>query len=91
MKKMACVLLSLLLAFSAANAALAASVSYQDGKVTVNQEEGLYQVVIDGVETGKFVGTMPMDKGAYWKWRLIYTGALGAAAWVVLYLISNFL
>ncbi len=58
MKKKACVLLALLLAFSAANAALAASVSYQDGKVTVSQEEGLYQVVIDGIETGKFVGSL---------------------------------
>ena len=58
MKKMACILLALLLASSATAAALAATVSYQDGKVTVLQEEGLYQVVIDGVETGKFVGSL---------------------------------
>ena len=56
MKKTACMLLALLLAFSAASAALAASVSYQDGKVTVTQQDGIYMILIDGVSTGKWVG-----------------------------------
>ena len=71
MKKTACVLFALLLVFTSVSMALAASVSYQDGKVIVTQEEGLYQVVIDGEKTGKFVGSLmpsltfeyPLDEG----------------------------
>ena len=46
-----------------------------------------YQFAMNG-QTGKFVGTMPMDKGAYWKWRLIYTLIAGAASWAALYVLS---
>ncbi len=31
-----------------------------------------YTFAMNG-QTGKFVGDLPMDKGAYWKWRAIYT------------------
>ena len=58
--------------------------------LTTTYQGKQYQFAMNG-QTGKFVGNMPMDKGAYWKWRLIYTGALGAAAWIVLYLLSNFM
>ncbi len=66
MKKTACMLLALLLAFSASSAALAASVSYQDGKVTVIQQDGTYMILIDGVNTGKWVGKgMPSNTFDY--------------------------
>ena len=57
--------------------------------LTTNYEGKQYQFAMNG-QTGKFVGDMPMDKGAYWKWRLIYTGIMGAVSWVVLFLISYF-
>jgi hypothetical protein len=34
-------------------------------------------------QTGKFVGDLPTDKGAYWKYRLIYGGIVAAAAFAV--------
>lgn len=49
-----------------------------------------YQFAMNG-QTGKFVGNMPMDKEAYWKWRLIYTAVFGAASWLALYLAHLFL
>lgn len=55
--------------------------------LTTTYEGKQYQFAMNG-QTGNFVGNMPMDKGAYWKWRLIWTGILGAASWVVLYLLS---
>ncbi len=72
MKKTACMLLALLLAFSAAAQALAATVSYEDGKVTVSQQDGVYMILIDGENTGKWVGAgmpsvtfdYPLEKGA---------------------------
>ncbi len=57
MKKTTCMLLSLLLVLSAAGSALAASVSYQDGRVTVSQQDGFYMILIDGQNTGKWVGS----------------------------------
>ena len=38
-----------------------------------------YQFAMNG-QTGKFVGDLPADKGAYWKYRLIYGGIVAAAA-----------
>ena len=35
-------------------------------------------------QTGKFVGNLPVDKGAYWKWLLGLTGAVGAAIFAIL-------
>ena len=37
-------------------------------------------------QTGKFVGNLPMDKGAYTKWLLGLTGVIGAVAMAVSYL-----
>lgn len=34
-------------------------------------------------QTGKIVGDMPMDKRAYWKWRAIYTLAIGAVIFAI--------
>lgn len=38
-----------------------------------------YQFAMNG-QTGKFVGDLPTDKGAYWKYRLLYGGIIAAAA-----------
>lgn len=32
-------------------------------------------------QTGKFVGNLPMDNGAYWRWWAIWTGILSVAAY----------
>lgn len=39
-------------------------------------------------QTGKFVGDLPLDKGAFWKWFLILTAIFGAAAYAVRWLIE---
>ena len=44
-----------------------------------------YVFVMNG-QTGKFVGNLPMDKGAYTKWLLGLTGVIGAVAMAVSYL-----
>ncbi|MBR1811848.1 MAG: hypothetical protein IJ766_09455 [Clostridia bacterium] len=36
-----------------------------------------YTFAMNG-QTGKFVGDLPMDKGAYWKWWALYSGVAGA-------------
>ena len=41
-----------------------------------------YQFAMNG-QTGKFVGDLPMDKGAYWKYRLLYGGIVAAAAFAL--------
>ena len=41
-----------------------------------------YQFAMNG-QTGKFVGDLPTDKGAYWKYRLLYGGIIAAAAFGV--------
>lgn len=38
-----------------------------------------YTFAMNG-QTGKFVGDLPVDKGAYWRWWGLYTGIIGAAA-----------
>lgn len=38
-------------------------------------------------QTGKFVGNLPMDTSAFWKWLLGVTGAVGAVLYVILWLI----
>lgn len=38
-----------------------------------------YQFAMNG-QTGKFVGDLPTDKGAYWKYRLFYGGVIAAVA-----------
>lgn len=42
-------------------------------------------------QTGKFVGNLPMDKGAFWRWFFGLTLAVGAAALAVILLIYYFL
>ena len=46
-----------------------------------------YQFAMNG-QTGKFVGDLPTDKGAYWKYRLIYGGIVAAVAFGVQMLIG---
>lgn len=43
-----------------------------------------YQFAMNG-QTGKFVGDMPVDKGLYWKWHLLYTAIAAGISWLVLY------
>lgn len=38
-------------------------------------------------QTGKFVGDLPMDKSAYWRWFGIWTAILGAGSFAVLLLL----
>ena len=37
-------------------------------------------------QTGKLIGDLPLDKGAYRKWLFGLTGIFGAAAFVLSYL-----
>ena len=46
-----------------------------------------YQFAMNG-QTGKFVGDLPTDKGAYWRYRLIYGGIVAAIAFGVQMLIQ---
>ena len=55
--------------------------------LTSSYEGKTYQFAMNG-QTGKFIGNMPMDKGAYWKWQLIYAALFGAGTWLVMYLIG---
>ena len=41
-----------------------------------------YQFAMNG-QTGKFVGDLPTDNGAYWKYRLLYGGIVAAAAFAL--------
>lgn len=45
-----------------------------------------YSFAMNG-QTGKFVGDLPLDKGAYVRWLFGLTGAIGVAAFVITYLI----
>lgn len=45
----------------------------------------LYTFAMNG-QTGKFVGNLPMDKGAFLRWLFGLTGAIGAAVFVLSYL-----
>ena len=44
-----------------------------------------YTFAMNG-QTGKFVGNLPMDKKAYWTWRLGLTAAIGGAIWLLMQL-----
>ncbi|MBQ7299612.1 MAG: hypothetical protein IJW77_07210 [Clostridia bacterium] len=41
-----------------------------------------YKFAVNG-QTGKIVGDLPMDKGAYWKWFFGLTAGIGAACYVL--------
>ena len=46
-----------------------------------------YTFAVNG-QTGKIVGDLPMDKGAYWKWRGIFTLGFAAVIYAILWLIT---
>ena len=58
--------------------------------LTTNYKNEKYQFAMNG-QTGKFVGKMPMDKGAYRKWYLIYAAIAAAVSWGALFLLSSIL
>ena len=41
-------------------------------------------------QNGKFVGNLPLDLGAFWRWFFVWTGALSAAIYAIAWLISLF-
>ena len=45
-----------------------------------------YTFAMNG-QTGKFVGNLPLDKGAYCKWLFSLTGIIGAAIFLLAYLV----
>lgn len=45
-----------------------------------------YTFAMNG-QTGKFVGDLPMDKGAFWRWFGILTAIFGAAAYAIAWLV----
>ena len=49
-----------------------------------------YQFAMNG-QTGKFVGDLPMDKGAYWKWRILYGVIIAAVIFGIACLVKLFL
>ena len=40
-------------------------------------------------QTGKFVGDLPVDKGAYWKYLLLYGGIFAAVAYLLVTLFQS--
>ena len=52
--------------------------------LTTTWHDRKYTFAMNG-QTGKFVGTLPIDKGAWWKWFLIYGGAFSAVLWLVVH------
>lgn len=57
--------------------------------LTTRYQDQNYLFAING-QTGKIAGNLPMDNGAYWKWKLIYSGLIGAAAFAVIALLNLF-
>ena len=52
--------------------------------LTTTYQNKQYTFAMNG-QTGKFIGTLPVDNGAYWKYRLLYTGVIGVVVWAVLH------
>lgn len=50
--------------------------------------EGKQYVFAMNGQTGKFIGDLPIDKKALWKYRLLYTGIIGAAIYGINWLIA---
>ena len=46
-----------------------------------------YTFAMNG-QTGKFVGDLPIDKGAYWRWRAIWSIGFAVLSYVVLWVTS---
>ena len=40
-------------------------------------------------QTGNFIGNLPMDKGAYWKYKLLYTGIFALISLLVLFIVQS--
>ncbi|MBR6826155.1 MAG: hypothetical protein IKM59_06365, partial [Oscillospiraceae bacterium] len=55
--------------------------------LTTQWKGNKYTFAMNG-QTGKFIGDLPMDKGAYWLWWLIWTGILSVGAVLVLLLLK---
>ncbi len=49
-----------------------------------------YQFAMNG-QTGKFIGDLPVDRAAYWKWIGIYTAIFSVLAYVLIWLITRML
>ena len=50
--------------------------------LTTNWKGKKYTFAMNG-QTGKFIGDLPMDKGAYWRWWALWTGILSAGSVLV--------
>lgn len=50
--------------------------------LTTTWQDKQYRFAMNG-QTGKFVGTLPVDKGAYWRWFALYTGIIGGITWLI--------
>jgi len=46
-----------------------------------------YTFAMNG-QTGKFVGDLPLDKAAYWKWFFMLTGIFGIASYIITWLLK---
>lgn len=57
--------------------------------LTTNWDGKKYTFAMNG-QSGKFVGDLPMDKGAYWLWWAIWSGILSAAAILILFILTHF-
>lgn len=47
-----------------------------------------YTFAMNG-QTGKFVGDLPMDKGAFWKWWTLVAGIASAISFLIIFLFMN--
>ena len=45
-----------------------------------------YTFAMNG-QSGRFVGQLPVDKGAYWRWRLLWWGGMSAVLWLLLHFV----
>ena len=54
--------------------------------LTTNWNGQKYTFAMNG-QTGKFIGDLPMDKGAYWRWWALWTAVLSAGSGLVLFLL----
>ena len=90
MKKLICLLISIVMLLMACSALAEISVSWSDGKLTVSttDTEGMNMILIDGQDTGKFVGdtspsqvfSVPEDGQRHTVTTIAYFGATGGSA-----------
>ena len=52
--------------------------------LTTTYENKQYRFAMNG-QTGKFVGSLPVDNKLYWLYRLLYTGVIGGGLWLVIH------